>query len=153
MSRLLLIIALLFALGAPAFAVEPDEMLDDPVLEARARAISAGLRCLVCQNQSIDDSDAELAGDLRVLVRQRLVAGDTDQDVFDYIVARFGEFVLLRPPFDIRTYALWFGAPLVFLAVAVGLAAGARRLRRQKPPPALDGEERASLDRLVGGQG
>lgn len=112
LSAFLLVITL--ALAVPAFAVQPDEMLSDPVLEARARAISAELRCLVCQNQSIDDSDADLARDLRILVRERLLAGDTDQQAIDYIVARYGEFVLLRPTFSARNALLW-GAPLLIL--------------------------------------
>ncbi|TIU04312.1 MAG: cytochrome c-type biogenesis protein CcmH, partial [Mesorhizobium sp.] len=93
-----------------AQAVKPDEVLPDPALEARARALSEGLRCMVCQNQSIDESDADLARDLRVLVRQRLVAGDTDQQVMDYIVSRYGEFVLLKPRFSLRNALLW-GTP------------------------------------------
>ncbi|MBX3575837.1 MAG: cytochrome c-type biogenesis protein CcmH [Rhizobiaceae bacterium] len=109
-----LVLAIVLAVAAPAFAVQPDEVLADPALEARARAISAELRCLVCQNQSIDDSDADLARDLRVLVRERLLAGDTDQEVIDYIVARYGEFVLLRPTFGTRNALLW-GAPLLIL--------------------------------------
>ncbi|MCW5698724.1 MAG: cytochrome c-type biogenesis protein CcmH [Rhodospirillales bacterium] len=102
---------------APSLAVEPDEVLADPTLESRARGISQGLRCLVCQNQSIDDSDAELARDLRLLVRERLVAGDDDQQVIDYIVSRYGDFVLLKPPFKLATLALW-AAPAVILLVA-----------------------------------
>ena len=96
MRRLLLVLSLLLA--APALAVEPSEMLDDPVLEQRARALSAEIRCVVCQNESIDSSNAEIAHELRVLVRERLVAGDSDQEVLDYLVARYGDFVLLRPP-------------------------------------------------------
>ncbi len=111
---------LIVALVAPivAGAVEPDEVLADPVLEARARDLSKELRCLVCQNQSIDDSNAGLAKDLRVLVRQRLVAGDSDDEVLDYVVARYGDFVLLRPPIKPVTYLLWFG-PAVILALAI----------------------------------
>ncbi len=105
---------------ATAFAVEPDEMLDDPVLEERAREISAGLRCLVCQNQSIDDSNAQLAKDLRVLVRERLVEGDSDEQVLDYVVSRYGDFVLLKPPMKPSTYLLWFGPILI---VALGILA------------------------------
>ncbi len=105
----------LIAMASPiAFAVQPDEILDDPVLEAQAREISAELRCLVCQNQSIDDSDAPLAHDLRLLVRERLKAGDDEQAVIDFIVARYGEFVLLRPRFSAKTYLLWL-APLLLL--------------------------------------
>ncbi|TJW42984.1 MAG: cytochrome c-type biogenesis protein CcmH, partial [Mesorhizobium sp.] len=100
LASLVLLLTLVFA-GA-AFAVRPDEVLTDPALEARARALSEGLRCMVCQNQSIDESDADLARDLRIVVRQRLVAGDTDQQVMDYIVSRYGEFVLLKPRFSLR---------------------------------------------------
>ena len=99
----------------PAGAVAPDEILDDPVLEQRARDLSANLRCMVCQNQSIDDSDAPLAKDLRVLVRERLVAGDTNAEVIDYLVARYGEFVLLKPRFSWNTILLWAVAPLGLL--------------------------------------
>lgn len=113
-------IVLLF-LTAPAMAVEPDEILMDPALEQRARTLSLELRCLVCQNQSIDDSDAPLARDLRLLVRERLKDGDTDQQVLDFVVQRYGEFVLLRPPFATHTLLLWL-APLLILAMAIWLA-------------------------------
>ena len=99
--------------------MQPDDVLADPALEARARVISEGLRCLVCQNQSIDDSEAPLAKDLRLLVRERIKAGDSDQQVVDFIVARYGEFVLLKPRFEPRTLLLWFATPAVFL---VGVA-------------------------------
>lgn len=99
--------ALMLALASPAAAVNPNEVLDDPALEARARALSLELRCLVCQNQSIDDSNAELARDLRLLVRERLVEGDSDKDVIDYVVSRYGEFVLLKPRFSLQTMLLW----------------------------------------------
>ncbi len=99
-------------------AVEPEEILDDPVLEERAREISAELRCLVCQNQSIDDSDAQLAKDLRVLVRDRLTKGESDDEIMSYIVSRYGEFVLLKPPFNASTYVLWIGPP-VFAAIGL----------------------------------
>lgn len=101
---------------APAFAVNPDEVLSDPALEKRARTLSAGLRCMVCQNESIDDSNAELARDLRILVRDRLTAGDSDQDVLDYVVDRYGEFVLLKPRLNTRTVLLW-GFPVVLLLI------------------------------------
>lgn len=107
------------ALAGPAFAVDPREKLADPALESRARALSAELRCVVCQNQSIDESDADLARDLRTVIRARIVAGDNDQDVLDYVVARYGDFVLLRPPFKGATVILWLG-PLLF--AAAGLA-------------------------------
>lgn len=99
----------------PAEAVQPDEILDDPKLEARAREVGKQLRCLVCQNQSIDDSDADLARDLRILVRERIVAGDSNEEVIDYVVSRYGDFVLLNPPFKLKTYALWFGPAALIL--------------------------------------
>ena len=104
-----------------AFAIAPGEALDDPVLESRARELSGILRCLVCQNQSIDDSDAPLARDLRLLVRERLVAGDTNQEILTYLVARYGEFVLLKPSFAWHTMVLWFGAPFAFLLGLFGV--------------------------------
>ena len=121
--RLLLAAALLNAIGVPAsWAVEPSERLADPGLEARARVISQELRCLVCQNELIDELNAELAHDLRLLVRRRLVAGDTDQQVLNYIVARYGVFVLLNPPFEPVTWLLWLGPPaLVLGAGAISL--------------------------------
>jgi cytochrome c-type biogenesis protein CcmH len=112
--RFLAACALLLVTATAAYAVNPDEMLNDPALEARARTISEKLRCLVCQNQSIDDSDADLAHDLRVIVRERLTAGDTDEQVLDYVVARYGEFVLLEPRFSARNMLLW-GTPLLGL--------------------------------------
>lgn len=114
----------LFLSSGPALAVAPDEVLDDPVLEERARALSAELRCMVCQNQSIDDSDAPLAKDLRVLVRERLVAGDTNAQVIDYLVSRYGEFVLLKPRFAWHTLGLWAAGPIALVAgiIAIGLA-------------------------------
>ncbi|WP_417435123.1 cytochrome c-type biogenesis protein [Hoeflea sp.] len=111
---------LTLALIGPALAVNPDEVLDDPALEARARALSLEFRCLVCQNQSIDDSNAELARDLRLLVRERLVAGDSDQDVIDYVVSRYGEFVLLKPRFSVQTLLLW-GAPIGIFLIGAGV--------------------------------
>ena len=103
---------------SPAYAVNPDEILEDPALEARARVMGKELRCLVCQNQSIDDSDADLARDLRVLVRERITQGDSNEEVIDYVVSRYGDFVLLNPPFKLKTYALWFG-PWVILVFGV----------------------------------
>ncbi|MDP8918664.1 MAG: cytochrome c-type biogenesis protein CcmH, partial [Pseudomonadota bacterium] len=128
-------------LGAPAFAVQPDEVLKDPALEKRAREISTGLRCLVCQNQSIDDSDAQLAKDLRLLVRERLVAGDTDQEVESFLVQRYGEFVLLKPTFGAHTLLLWLTPALVLILGGIG-AYAALRTRPQAPATALDDEER-----------
>lgn len=136
--------------GGSARAVEPDEILDDPVLEARARALSGELRCLVCQNESIDSSNAGLARDLRIIVRERLVAGDSDAQVKAYLVARYGDFVLLDPPLKASTYLLWFGPALVLLAGGAGVAIYFRR-RRKAPAEVmpLTPEERARLDRLL----
>ncbi len=131
----------------PAFAVLPDEVLSDPALEARARAISAELRCMVCQNQSIDDSNADLARDLRVLVRERLVAGDTDRQVIDFVVSRYGEYVLLKPRFSARNALLW-GAPALLLLC--GIAFAFRRVRSRQPLEAqLSKEEQATLDKIL----
>ena len=105
----LVLFAVYLATGTPAMAIEPGEALADAKLEARARAISANLRCLVCQNQSIDDSNADLARDLRLVVRERLVKGDTDDQIFDFVAARYGDFVLLNPPFNASTFLLWVG--------------------------------------------
>ncbi|MBZ0216263.1 MAG: cytochrome c-type biogenesis protein CcmH [Fimbriimonadaceae bacterium] len=125
--RVLIMAVLLLGAGS-AYAVQPDEVLDDPVLEQRAREISAGLRCLVCQNQSIDDSDAPLAKDLRILVRERLTAGDSNPEVVQYLVDRYGEFVLLKPRFGLHTLILWISAPLVFV---VGIFVFWRNFRRR----------------------
>lgn len=149
----LLVLACLGALVAPTYAVNPDEILADPLLETRARAISSELRCLVCQNQSIDDSDAELARDLRLLVRERLVAGDSDSEVVTFLVDRYGEFVLLKPYFGWHTLALWATAPLVMLISIIALV---MHLRGRKPtekepknaPVPLSKEEQAALDSL-----
>ncbi len=136
----------------PVLAVNPDEMLSNPVLEERAREISKELRCLVCQNQSIDDSDAELARDLRVLVRERLVAGDDNQEVIDYIVARYGDYVLLNPPLKPETYILWASpAVLVVLAILAVFAFYRRKKRDGSPASAsLSKDEQKRLDELLG---
>jgi len=147
MRRLFAALAIVFAMGSAAMALNPSEILSDPVLEARARDISAGLRCLVCQNQSIEDSDADLAHDLRVIVRERLVAGDTDEQVRDYVVARYGEFVLLQPVLGLHTLVLWIAAPLLLIAGIIAVVVGIRR-RRAPMPAALTAEEQAALDRL-----
>jgi cytochrome c-type biogenesis protein CcmH len=148
--RLLLVAALAAAVAAPAAqAVEPSERMADPALEARARAISQELRCLVCQNESIDESSASLAHDLRMLVRKRLLAGDSNQQVLDYIVARYGVFVLLDPPFAPVTWALWLGPPALVLGAGVVLWARARR-REPPPPPALTAQEQARAAKLLG---
>ena len=146
-SRLLLVFVLLLAVP-PVFAVQPEEVLKDPVLERRARDISGELRCLVCQNQSIDDSDAPLAKDLRVLVRERLRAGDSDGQVRDFVVQRYGEFVLLRPAFGLHTALLWLGPAVVLGAGAAGLLFALRR-RKRDPAPHLSTEERAALEALL----
>jgi len=133
----------------PAKAVEPDELLQDPALEARARQISEGLRCLVCQNQSIDDSAAPLAKDLRLLVRERLKAGDTDQQIEDFVVARYGEFVLLKPRFEAHTFLLWFATPAVFIvALLIVILAYRRRSAAAQLAPLSKAEERR-LKRLL----
>lgn len=147
-----LCIAVLLLAAAPmAFAVEPGEMLDDPALEARAREISKELRCLVCQNQSIDDSSADLARDLRLIVRQRLTAGDSDDQVLQYVTDRYGDFVLLRPPVKPATLALWLAPPLLLIAGAGLSLAYLRRRQRQSVEDArpLSPEERQRLDALL----
>ena len=148
--RWLHLLLVLFALAAPsaAWAVQPDEVLSDATLEARARALSKELRCMVCQNQSIDESDADLARDLRILVRQRLVAGDTDQQVMDYIVSRYGEFVLLKPRFSLRNALLWGTPALLLLAGGIFIVFSARS-RRPVPHSVLSAEEQAALDKLL----
>ena len=137
-----------FAPG-PARAVQADEVLADPALEARARAISAGLRCLVCQNQSIDDSDAPLARDLRLLVRERLEAGDSDREVVDFIVARYGEFVLLKPRLTRETLLLWFATPAVFAAALILIVLAYRRRREAAGAVPLSAGEKRRLKRLL----
>ena len=134
----------------PVKAVQPDEVLRDPALEARARHISEGLRCLVCQNQSIDDSEAPLAKDLRVLVRERLTAGDTDQQIEDFVVARYGEFVLLKPRFTAHTLLLWFATPAVLLvALLIVVLAYRRRAAAASPPSGLSEVEERKLKSLL----
>jgi cytochrome c-type biogenesis protein CcmH len=135
-----LVLALCLAVAAPLWAVQPHEMLDDPALEQRAREISSGLRCLVCRNESIDESNAELAGDMRVLVRERLVAGDSNAEVVDYIVDRYGEYVLLSPQTSGSNLLLWMAGPLM---LGVALVVGGVYLRRRAATPE---DETASLD-------
>jgi cytochrome c-type biogenesis protein CcmH len=145
---------LLLLLPSVAGAVQPSESLADPKLEMRAREISADLRCLVCQNQSIDDSDADLAHDLRVLVRQRLQAGDSDEQVKQYLVDRYGDYVLLTPPFKAATVVLWLGPP-VLAVVALGAAFTLFRRRRKKtsdPGRPLSAEEQRRVEQLMDGQ-
>ena len=167
MRKALFALALVFAWPPPAWAVNPDEVLSDPVMENRAREISRGLRCLVCQNQSIDDSDADLAKDLRIIVRNRLKAGDSDGAVVDYVVARYGDFVLLKPPFKGTTLVLWLGpavigglglwAMITFLRRHSGQGGGqgggaqagtAKAASRPRPPPLTD-DEKKKLRKLL----
>ena len=145
----LLAAAMLCALtSGPAFAVRPDEILSDPVLETRARTLSEELRCMVCQNQSIDESDADLARDLRLLVRERLKAGDTDDEVMDYIVSRYGEFVLLKPRFDLKNALLW-GTPVLLLLAGGLVMLRASRSKRRDETAVLTAQEKATLDQLL----
>lgn len=134
---------------APALAVQPDEVLRDTKLEHRARDLSSELRCLVCQNQSIDDSDASLARDLRLLVRERLEAGDSDDQVRRFVVERYGEFVLLKPVFQLHTLVLWLTPAIVLLIGGVSILMVVRRRRKQKVEPLTD-QEQAALDSLLG---
>ena len=154
---LLFVLALLSS--GPLWAVNPDEMLENPALEERAREISKGIRCVVCQNQDIDSSNAELARDLRLLIRERLVEGDSDDQVESYLVARYGDYVLLKPPFKASTLLLWLGP---FLLLLLGGIASAFYLRRRAAgveeaaaPAPLSAEERAKVQRILdqGGQG
>ncbi len=144
MRRLALILCFL---ASPVFGVEPDEVLDDPALEERARAISAEVRCVVCQNEPIDSSNAGVARDLRLIIRERLVAGDSDQEVFDFLVARYGDFVLFNPPWKPSTYALWLG-PFVILFGGFAAVAVALSRKRGAVTEGLSAEEQARLDAL-----
>ena len=152
LRRALAAILVLTSLAMPAIAVQPDEVLDDPVLEQRARDLSAHMRCMVCQNQSIDDSDAPLAKDLRVLIRERLVAGDSNQQVVDYLVSRYGEFVLLKPRLSAKTVALWTGPFLILLFGAL-LIWRQRRMSASTPVAEaetnLSADERKKLDAIL----
>jgi cytochrome c-type biogenesis protein CcmH len=143
--------AMVLMASCAAYAVEPSERLADPALEARARTISGELRCLVCQNESIDESGADLAHDIRMFVRQRLVAGDTDSRAIQAVVSRYGSFVLLKPPVEPATYVLWYGPPLL---VAAGLAGSLLWIRRRRAAPddsaPLSAEENRRLDGLMG---
>ncbi len=148
MKRLVMILALI---AAPVWAVQPDEILDDPVLEERARDLSKDLRCLVCRNESIDDSNAELARDLRILVRERLVAGNTDEEAMEFIVSRYGEYVLLKPRAGGTNMVLYLAGP-VMLILALGTAALYLRRRQSAPKTAeagLDAEEQARLKKIL----
>lgn len=147
---LLVALALLAGPSAmPAMAVQPDEILADAGLEARARALSAGLRCPVCRNESIDESHAPVARDLRLLVRERLVAGDTDQEVLDYVVARYGEFVLLRPENSGANIALWLSGPTMLVMGAAIFIAAMHRRRNTPATEALSDKEKARLEEIL----
>jgi len=151
MRALLALLLLLLAL--PAAAVEPDEMLADAALEARARALSQVVRCVVCQNESIDSSSAGIAKDLRRIIRERLLAGDSDQQVLDFLVARYGDYVLLEPPVKPSTWLLWAAPPLLLLLGGLGVVLTLRRRRTLPPAAPLDAEERRRLDRLLADDG
>jgi len=145
----LLMLTIALAIATPALAVQPNEILDNPALEERAREMSKNLRCLVCRNESIDESDAELARDLRLLVRERLVAGDTNDETIDFIVARYGEYVLLTPRATGSTLILWIAGPAMFLA-AFGIAAVyIRRRRPEAAPDTLSDAEKSRLSQLM----
>ncbi len=147
MRRLVLILCLL---ASPLFAVQPDEVLDDPVLEERARALSEGFRCPVCRNESIDESNAGISRDMRLLVRERLVAGDTDAEVTQYLVDRYGDYILLNPTAEGANILLWLAAPLM-LVLAGGVAVASVRSRsRSKDVAALSDEEQARVEELLG---
>ena len=158
MKRAVIILALSLAVVAasPAVAVQPDEIMADPIKEARARELSKELRCMVCQNQSIDDSDAPLARDLRLLVRERISAGDTDRQVIDFLVARYGEFVLLKPRFNPHTVLLWLLPPLALMGGGIALWVYSERRRKaavlgDESLLKLSPEEEARLEKLLGG--
>lgn len=149
MIRRLFLICLFVLSSLPAYAVNPDEMLSDPKLEARARDISSHLRCLVCQNESIDASNAQLARDLRLLVRKKLEEGDTNEQVYDYVVSRYGEFVLLKPRLSEHTLLLW-GAPIGFLFIGlISLVIFSFKRRSKTNVASLSDEEQAKLDALL----
>ena len=151
MRRLATIATLIFAVASvQALAVQPDEMLNDPKLEARARELSREIRCMVCQNQSIDDSEAPLARDLRLLVRERINKGDSDRQVLDFLVERYGEFVLLKPRLEGKTIILWALPPAALIAGVIGLLFSMRRRRSSQSEPAtLSAEELRKLSTLV----
>lgn len=142
-------ILVFLAFASAAVAVEPSEMLDDPVLEARARELSKGLRCLVCLNENIDDSNAGLAADLRILVRERLTEGDTDVEVVQYVVDRYGEFVLLKPTFSAGNYILWFSGPLLLIFGGIGAMVFIRRRSKAEPVLGLSDEEQEKVAKLL----
>lgn len=150
------VLAIALLLATPAAAVQPDEILDDPALEVRARAISADIRCLVCRNENIDASDADLARDLRLVVRERLVAGDTDAEVKNFLVARYGEYVLLTPPFTVANAFIWLAGPALLVVGGVAAVLWLRRQSRSRPvqPDApLTDEEKRLLARITANNG
>jgi len=159
MRKALFALALVFAWPPPAWAVNPDEVLSDPVMENRAREISRGLRCLVCQNQSIDDSDADLAKDLRIIVRERLSAGDSDAQVVEFMVSRYGDYVLLKPPFKLATLVLWLGPAAIAGGGLIAVLMFFRRRRAGESavqpaavltrPPPLSDEENRRIEELL----
>ena len=150
MARLRALLALAFLLAATvAGAVQPDEVMKNPALEARARTLSAELRCLVCQNQSIDDSDAPLAGDIRRLIRERIGQGESDDAVRAFLVSRYGNFILLKPPFELATVLLWLSGPLTLALGAFGVYLARRRA--PPPPPPLSADEEKRLQEIEGG--
>jgi cytochrome c-type biogenesis protein CcmH len=148
LARILGLSLLLVLISGGALAVLPDEVLEDPALEARARDLSADLRCMVCQNQSIDDSNAELARDLRILVRERLAAGDTDEEVMSYVVSRYGEFVLLRPRLSVRNALLW-GAPALLLLLGGAIVVARFRRPASRAAVPLSDAEKSRLDDIL----
>ena len=153
MPACLIAVVMLMLATASAWAVQPGEQLADPALEVRARKISQELRCLVCQNQSIDDSNAELARDLRLIVRERLTAGDSDAQVLAFVEQRYGEFVLLRPPFKLHTLALWLTPLLLLIGTVLVLRRNARMrsaAERTDNAAPLSAEEQKRLDKLLG---
>lgn len=156
MMRSILLTLLVAVLTLPAFAVEPGEMLQDPALEARARELSKEIRCLVCQNQSIDDSNAGLAKDLRVILRERLVAGDSDAEIKTFLVDRYGDFVLLKPPVKAETLFLWYGPFAIGALGAIGVAVFLLRRRGgddgTEAPVPLSADERKRIDALLSEQ-
>jgi cytochrome c-type biogenesis protein CcmH len=149
LSRLLAMVLLLTSLTLPAFAVQPDEVLDDPALEQRARELSAKMRCVVCQNQSIDDSDAPLAKDLRLLIRERLVKGDSNDQIVDFLVARYGDFVLLKPRLNAKTIALWAGPFLILLLGMFIVWRQRRTVKVAAPESGLSDDERKQLEKIL----
>ncbi len=148
MKILAAILTILVLAGSAAWAVDPSEMLPDPKAEARAEAVGKGLRCLVCQSESIEESNADLARDLRVIVRERIAAGDSDSQVVDYVVSRYGDYVLLKPPFKLSTVALWLG-PLVILLLGLVWATSMFKRADRSEPDALNDEETNRLKSLV----